>query len=244
MLVGRRTAEQADHWGGDHHGDVPIFVVSHRPPDPEVAAIVASYAVQLDGVRRRVAGRTVAALPNTGCRVAECAFGDFVSDAMLASAHGADVALMNAGGLRTGLPGGVVTLGDVMGALPFGNSVATLTLTGADLRAALANGFSRVGKGAFPQVAGMRVGWQPGGDPVRSVEIRQADGSFAPLDTSRRYLVVTNDFLRRGGDGYAVLRTAAIDPYDAGPPLDETVAAALAAVSPLAPRTDGRIFRP
>jgi dihydrofolate reductase len=36
VLVGRRTAEQADHWGGDHHG-VPIFVVSHRPPGPSVA---------------------------------------------------------------------------------------------------------------------------------------------------------------------------------------------------------------
>jgi dihydrofolate reductase len=38
VLVGRRTAEQADHWGGDHHGrGVPIFVPSHRPPGPSVA---------------------------------------------------------------------------------------------------------------------------------------------------------------------------------------------------------------
>ncbi|HEU4539722.1 MAG TPA: dihydrofolate reductase family protein [Jiangellaceae bacterium] len=36
VLVGRRTAEQIDHWGGDHHG-VPIFVPSHRPPGPSVA---------------------------------------------------------------------------------------------------------------------------------------------------------------------------------------------------------------
>jgi dihydrofolate reductase len=36
VLSGRRTVEQADHWGGDHHG-VPIFVLSHRPPDPSVA---------------------------------------------------------------------------------------------------------------------------------------------------------------------------------------------------------------
>jgi dihydrofolate reductase len=36
VLAGRRTAEQADHWGGDHHG-VPIFVPSHRPPGPSVA---------------------------------------------------------------------------------------------------------------------------------------------------------------------------------------------------------------
>jgi dihydrofolate reductase len=36
VLVGRRTAELIDHWGGDHHG-VPIFVPSHRPPGPSVA---------------------------------------------------------------------------------------------------------------------------------------------------------------------------------------------------------------
>jgi dihydrofolate reductase len=36
VLVGRRTAEFIDHWGGDHHG-VPIFVPSHRPPGPSAA---------------------------------------------------------------------------------------------------------------------------------------------------------------------------------------------------------------
>jgi dihydrofolate reductase len=36
VLVGRRTAEQVDHYKGDHHG-VPIFVLSHRPPGPSVA---------------------------------------------------------------------------------------------------------------------------------------------------------------------------------------------------------------
>ncbi len=38
VLVGRRTAEIVDHWGGDHHGaGVRIFVPSHRPPGPSVA---------------------------------------------------------------------------------------------------------------------------------------------------------------------------------------------------------------
>jgi dihydrofolate reductase len=36
VLAGRRTAEQGDHWGGNHHG-VPIFVPSNRPPGPSVA---------------------------------------------------------------------------------------------------------------------------------------------------------------------------------------------------------------
>jgi dihydrofolate reductase len=37
VLAGRRTAEIVDHWGGDHHLGVPIFVPSHRPPGPSVA---------------------------------------------------------------------------------------------------------------------------------------------------------------------------------------------------------------
>jgi len=37
VLAGRRTVEQIDHWGGDHHDGVRIFVPSHRPPDPPVA---------------------------------------------------------------------------------------------------------------------------------------------------------------------------------------------------------------
>ncbi len=37
VVVGRRTVEQVDHWGGDSHNGVPIFVPSHRPPGPSVA---------------------------------------------------------------------------------------------------------------------------------------------------------------------------------------------------------------
>jgi 5'-nucleotidase len=73
------------------------------------------------------------------------------------------------------------------------------------------------------------------------VDIRQPDGSFAPLDPARRYLVATNNFLRAGGDGYVTFQSGAIDPYDTGPGLDEVVARAVAAASPLAPATDGRM---
>jgi dihydrofolate reductase len=37
VLSGRNTVEQTDHWGGDHHDGVPIFVPSHRPPAASVA---------------------------------------------------------------------------------------------------------------------------------------------------------------------------------------------------------------
>ncbi len=213
------------------------------PEEPRVAAIVAGYAAKLDGVRLRVVGRAAVAVGNTTCRVGECALGSFIADAMLASVQGADVALMNAGGIRTGLPEGEITLGDVLTMLPFGNTMATLKLSGADLQAAVANGLARLGAGAFPQVAGMRITWNPLAAPgARLVALEVAGaGGYAPVDPARLYRVVTNNFLRGGGDGYAVLRDRAVEAYDAGPGLDETVAAAIAAQAPFAPTTAGRL---
>lgn len=202
------------------------------PEDPAVAAIVAQYAAPLQEVRRR----EVAVLPEelgiASCRVSQCAFGQFVAGALLAAAHGADVAIMNGGGLRTGLRPGPATLGDVLDALPFGNTLATVTLTGADLRAAIEHGLSLVGRGGFPQVAGVRLGWsalRPVGDRITDLAVRGPDGTWAEVDPGRRYLLATNSFIRSGGDGYTVLRDRGIDPYDAGPGVAELVTAALAA---------------
>ena len=59
VLVGRRLAEQIDHWGGDHHG-VPIFVVSHRPPGPSVANYpLVTYVI--DGIESAMAQAKAAA---------------------------------------------------------------------------------------------------------------------------------------------------------------------------------------
>jgi dihydrofolate reductase len=61
VLVGRRTAEIVDHWGGDHHGrGVPIFVPSHRPPPPSVANYpLVTYV--LDGITSAMAQAKAAA---------------------------------------------------------------------------------------------------------------------------------------------------------------------------------------
>lgn len=59
VLVGRRTAEIIDHWGGDHHG-VPIFVPSHRPPGPSAATYpLVTYVT--DGIARAMAQAKAAA---------------------------------------------------------------------------------------------------------------------------------------------------------------------------------------
>ncbi len=233
--VGRLDIDLDDGFAPVAYGGDVRHVGLDLAEEPKVAAIVAGYAAQLDTVRKRVVGHLPAAEDSATCRVGECALGNFVADAMLASVNGADVAVMNAGGLRTGLPGGEITLGSVMTMLPFGNTVATLKLTGADLLAAVANGVGKAGGGAFPQLAGARLVWNPLTKAVTSLEV-----GGAPVDPARTYLVVTNNFMRAGGDGYTVMRDKAMDPYDAGPPLDAIVAAAFSAGKAVAPG-DGRI---
>jgi dihydrofolate reductase len=60
VLAGRNTVEQIDHWGGDHHGGVPIFVPSHRPPDSS-AAKYPLVAYVTDGIASAMAQAKAAA---------------------------------------------------------------------------------------------------------------------------------------------------------------------------------------
>jgi 5'-nucleotidase/UDP-sugar diphosphatase len=148
---------------------------------------------------------------------------------------------MNAGGIRTGLPAGDITLGDVIGMLPFGNTLATCKLKGSDLHAAVLHGLTMIGRGGFLQTAGLQVVWSPLAPSQTAVLVREPDGRFVPIDPDRLYHVATNNFMRGGGDGYTVLRDAAIDPYDTGPGLDDLVADRITALSPLRLATEGRL---
>lgn len=226
-------------WGGDTH-----HIGLDTPEDPEVARIVAGFAAPLDALRSRVIGRLNASMTNEQCRIGECEIGNMIADVMLTGTRDAQVALMNGGGIRTGLHAGDVTFGDVLGVMPFGNTLATLELTGADLRVALEHGISRIGQGGFAQVAGVREVYdlsRPDGDRLVAVSVRGTDGQWAPLDPARTYRVVTNDFMRRGGDGYDVLREKARDPYDSGPILADLFADAITATP--VPGIDGRVSK-
>ena len=193
------------------HGGGCVHVGLDGPEDLAVAGIVARFAAPLQAFRQEIVATLPEALSLSTCRFTQCELGQTVATAMLTATHGAEVAIMNAGGLRTGLPAGPVNRGQVLEAMPFGNTIATLTLSGADLEAALRHGLSQLGRGGFPQWAGLRfvgVGF----------EVRRGEG-WAPLDPAERYLVVTNNFLRNGGDGYSVFRDRGADPYDNGPGL-------------------------
>ncbi len=202
------------------HGGDCVHVGLDLPEDPEVAAIVARFAGPLDAFRHEIVATLPEPLDLSTCRFTQCALGQSVAAAMLATAHGGQIAIMNAGGIRTGLPAGPVSRGQILEALPFGNTVATVTLTGADLETALRHGLSQLGRGGFPQWAGLRL-------TGTGFEVDTASG-WTPLEPTTRYLVVTNNFIRNGGDGYVVIRDRGTDAYDSGPGLDDAFVTALA----------------
>ncbi len=232
-------------WGGN------TLLLDHQvPEDPLIKAQVEILAKPLEAVRTKVVGRLDAPLggDREGCRRAECTIGNFVADAILwkMKPRGVELALQNGGGLRAGLNAGPVTMGDVLTVLPFQNAIATLKLSGADLLAALESGVSEIEKsaGRFPQVAGLRYSFswsKPPGERLLKVEVHEVDGAYMPLDPERIYMVATNDFMRRGGDGYAVLRERAIAAYDYGPGLEDTAIEYLEHLGGAPVALDGRI---
>ena len=220
-------------------------------PDPTVLARIEELAAPLEELKSREVAEIAAAIDGSreSCRTAECQMGNLVAEAMLdrVKDQGATIAIQNGGGLRASIDAGVVTKGDVLTVLPFQNTLSTFNITGAGIVAALENGLSQVeeGAGRFPQVAGLTFSWDPAAPPlarVREVKVRSGDG-WAPIDPAATYTVVTNNYVRNGGDGYAVLRDEATDAYDFGPGLEDVLADYIAARPGYEPFVDGRIVR-
>lgn len=173
--------------------------------------------------------------------------GNLVADALLdrVKDQGVTIAFQNGGGLRASIDAGTVTMGEVLTVLPFQNSIATFQLKGSDVVAALENGVGQIeeGAGRFSQVAGMKYTFdrsKPAGSRIVSVEVKEGD-AFVPLDPAKTYSAVANNYTRSGGDGYKVFATNAINPYDFGPSLEDSVATYIGKNSPYKPYTDGRI---
>lgn len=172
--------------------------------------------------------------------------GNLVADAMLdrTKDQGVRFAIQNGGGLRASIDAGEITMGEVLTVLPFQNTLATFSVTGADVIAALENGVSRLedGAGRFPQVSGLKYNFDKDAEPgsrISNVMIAEGDG-FVPLDEGATYLAATNNYMRNGGDGYAMFVDAA-DAYDFGPGLEQVVADYIVANNPYTPYVDGRI---
>jgi 2',3'-cyclic-nucleotide 2'-phosphodiesterase (5'-nucleotidase family) len=180
-------------------------------PDPDMLARVRAYEAELSReLDVPVATLAVSLDSTTGkVRSSETAIGNLIADALRVQ-NGADVALINGGGIRGNRryeAGAQLTRRDILSELPFGNKSLVTVVTGAGLKQALENGVSGQGSGRFPQISGMRVVVDkaaPAGARIVSVAV-----NGQPLDLSRRYRVATNDFMARGGDGYTGLRDPA-----------------------------------
>jgi 5'-nucleotidase len=228
----------------------PLIMDGTVTEDSATVARIGELAKPLDEIRNKVVAAAASKVEGdrSVCRVQECQMGNLVADAMLDRVRdqGVTIAIANSGGLRASLEPGDVTMGQVLTVLPFQNTLSTFEITGAGLVEALENGVSQVEevKGRFPQVAGLKFTWDPSVAPnegrVSDVMVDHGDG-FSPIKPDHTYLVVTNNYVRNGGDGYKMFAGDDKNAYDFGPDLADVTAEYLAEHSPYQPYLDGRI---
>jgi 5'-nucleotidase/UDP-sugar diphosphatase len=228
----------------------PLTMDGTVAEDAEIVARVAELGLPLDEIRQKIVAESAEAVDGDRaiCRIQECQMGNLIADSMLARVkdQGVTIAIANSGGIRASLEPGQVTMGEVLTVLPFQNTLSTFELDGATLVAALENGVSQVEevKGRFPQVAGIKFVWDAsvaaGEGRVQDVMVADGDG-FVPVDPAKTYMVVTNNYVRNGGDGYKMFAGDDKNAYDFGPDLADVLAEYMAAHSPYTPYVDGRI---
>lgn len=169
--------------------------------DINITAIVEKYRKNADAVLNETIGEAGVDLDGENVRTKETNLGDYIADIMK-NAAGADVAIINGGGIRTGIKKGGIKVKNVYSVLPFDNYIVAVKLTGRQIREALEHGVSAVekGEGRFPQVSGLTFKYLPLSKPGTRTREILVDGKL--LEPDREYSVATNDFLAAGGDGY------------------------------------------
>lgn len=233
----------------DASGDT-ILLDASVEEDPTVVARVKELGAPIEELKSKVIGESTARIEGSRdvCRAEECEMGNLVADAMLdrVKDQGIQIAIQNGGGLRSSIDAGEMTMGEVLTVLPFQNTLATFELTGEGVVEALENGVSQLadGAGRFPQVAGLKYTFDAEAEPgsrISDVMVETSDGEFEPIDPAATYGVVSNNYMRSGGDGYSVFAEKGENAYDYGPGLEQVVADYVADHSPYEPYTDGRI---
>lgn len=208
MKVDRRTGDVVrSSLRGDNH-----VVTRDVPPDPRTERFVQTWKERVAEIANRPIGRITADITREPSPSGETALGDLIADAQLASMRdlGAQVAVMNPGGVRTDLTyaasgsegDGVVTYGEAFAVQPFSNVMGVVSLTGAQLDALLEQQWTDAGEKILQPSAGLRFTIdrsRPVGDRVSGITV---DGE--PVDPAATYKVAANNFLLGGGDGFTV----------------------------------------
>ncbi len=229
-----KTASIVTTWGDEGPG---------LTPDTSVANLVAAADAKVAPLVSQLIGETTAAITRTQTAAGESALGDLIAEAQRVSI-GADLAVMNPGGIRADLDAGSVTWGELFTVQPFGNTVVGLTLTGQQIYDLLNQqwGAPQPAGGRILQIAGFGYTWSSAiaeGD-LRVVEVHDADNQ--PLDLAASYRVAANNFIATGGDNFTVLRGGTNQvggPID----LDALIDYVDTLPQPFSATTDGRITR-
>lgn len=155
-------------------------------------------------------------------RRAETNLGDLCADAYLDQSSGADIALVNGGGIRVSINKGDITLNDILKVHPFGNSLTVIEVTGQQVLDALEwSVHSLPGEfGGFDHVAGLTFeydatlpspcrqddkGFFAGVDETMERRVRNVLVGGKPLDPEATYKVASHDYqLLNNGDGYTM----------------------------------------
>jgi len=179
-----------------------VFAGATIAPDARVVRVIEPYLRKVAAKREEKAGiRTASSF--TRSYISESPLGNLIADAMRQFA-GSDMAVMNSGGIRSDLPAGQLTYGDIFAISPFDNYPTVLTMTGAQVIELLK--VTSSGARGILQVSGLRYTLdaakdadKPLGDRNRLVSVTLSDGS--PVDPEKLYTVAMPDFLATGGDG-------------------------------------------
>jgi 2',3'-cyclic-nucleotide 2'-phosphodiesterase (5'-nucleotidase family) len=224
---------------------------------PDVQAVVDKANADTAVLRNKVIGtQSVDLKRDNPDRLKESNMGNLVADAMRLKYPGVDAAITNSGGLRqdilitppaAGEQPGEITWGEVFAVLPFGNRTVIETLTGAQFKAALENGFKPPcgdvagGTGRTPQISGIHVEFHCNGavPVVDSIAKVGAGGALTPVGPTDPIRFVTNDFMFTGGDGYTAF-AAGTDVLQPGDALLDVTIEYITAHSPVAPAVEGR----
>lgn len=179
--------------------------------DEATLAALAPFSAQLAAFHAQPVAKALEDLPLKTDRGP----GALAADSMLAAVPGAQVALLNYGAVRRDLGAGVVSVGDVLEVMPFGNTLVLVELTGKELKQALEEGIDFLmakhgrTRPTFPHVSGISFTVAPSaarGRRVSSLAARGSDGTYRPVDPLAIYHTVVNSFVAKGGDGFSTLQ--------------------------------------
>src|SRR6266566_2738500 len=177
--------------------------VDQIKPDVALTAALAGQQQALRNITERVVARLKFPLKREGD---EYGLGRLIADAQRAAGR-ADVAIMNNGGIRSDLPEGAVTWGNVYQVQPFQNRLLRLTVTGSVLEDALEQCVA--GRDHLPNchVAGVEVWYDGRKEPGKRItRVRLDNGK--DLEKNSTYTLVVSDFMATGGSGFAMLAGA------------------------------------